>query len=250
MNAKQISAAIAAAALTTFALPAGAVTVTYANFSQATSAKQFSYARVGPGAGTGNRLYTTAVDSSAPGAVAVDFRYLLSMPAPLQGFQDAMLTFDAATTETMTVSVGTSSQGGFTGSLSVRRVVPLDGKDNLLSISFTNATLFSVLGGSSASYTISIPAAGTLISQSSDFVDFGMVVEADFALSFSAVAPTFQSEPGGYGEAFRANATGTFASNPAPSFVPEPETWAMLITGFGLVGHAARRRRATGRVTA
>lgn len=25
--------------------------------------------------------------------------------------------------------------------------------------------------------------------------------------------------------------------------VPEPATWAMLITGFGLVGHAARRRR-------
>jgi hypothetical protein len=28
------------------------------------------------------------------------------------------------------------------------------------------------------------------------------------------------------------------------SFVPEPASWAMLITGFGLVGAAARRRRA------
>ncbi len=27
--------------------------------------------------------------------------------------------------------------------------------------------------------------------------------------------------------------------------IPEPATWAMLIAGFGLVGLAARRRRAT-----
>jgi hypothetical protein len=30
---------------------------------------------------------------------------------------------------------------------------------------------------------------------------------------------------------------------PNPSVVPEPETWAMLILGFGLVGAVARRRR-------
>jgi hypothetical protein len=39
------------------------------------------------------------------------------------------------------------------------------------------------------------------------------------------------------------------ASSPGDSFrvitgVPEPESWAMLIAGFGLVGWAARRRRA------
>ena len=30
---------------------------------------------------------------------------------------------------------------------------------------------------------------------------------------------------------------------PTPSMVPEPASWAMLISGFGLVGAAARRRR-------
>jgi hypothetical protein len=29
-----------------------------------------------------------------------------------------------------------------------------------------------------------------------------------------------------------------------PGGIPEPATWAMLIAGFGLVGAAARRRRA------
>lgn len=34
------------------------------------------------------------------------------------------------------------------------------------------------------------------------------------------------------------------------SIVPEPATWAMLITGFGLVGFAMRRRKTTAQVTA
>jgi hypothetical protein len=38
-------------------------------------------------------------------------------------------------------------------------------------------------------------------------------------------------------------ATGTADGVPPTGGVPEPATWAMLITGFGLVGYAARRRR-------
>lgn len=33
-----------------------------------------------------------------------------------------------------------------------------------------------------------------------------------------------------------------------PSAIPEPATWAMMITGFGLMGAALRRRRQTGAV--
>jgi hypothetical protein len=39
------------------------------------------------------------------------------------------------------------------------------------------------------------------------------------------------------------NASFTFAS--VSGAVPEPESWAMLITGFGIVGTAMRRRRIT-----
>jgi hypothetical protein len=41
-----------------------------------------------------------------------------------------------------------------------------------------------------------------------------------------------------FGEDFTANVVGTFAA------VPEAETWALLLAGFGMVGFAARRRRA------
>jgi len=37
----------------------------------------------------------------------------------------------------------------------------------------------------------------------------------------------------------------TFGSTTPGGVIPEPATWAMLITGFGLVGFAARRRRQT-----
>jgi hypothetical protein len=36
-----------------------------------------------------------------------------------------------------------------------------------------------------------------------------------------------------------------FAQTPGTGVVPEPESWAMLIAGFGLVGAAMRRRRAS-----
>ena len=240
-----LAAAVAASAFA--AAPASAITVTYANFAQSTNAKQFRYFNTG----TSNRLYTTtSATSTDAGGVAVDFKYLVSVPAALQGFQDAILTLDASSTQMVSLNGDNASQGGFSGKLSIRRAVPLDGKDNLLTIDFTNGTFFSVLGGSSATYTISIPGAGTNIKQESDFLMFGNVVEADFSLSFSALSSTFAKNGGGYGRSFRANATGTFASNPAPTGVPEPEMWGLMILGFGMVGVAVRRRRSVTRVAA
>jgi hypothetical protein len=42
----------------------------------------------------------------------------------------------------------------------------------------------------------------------------------------------------------------TDPNDPGGGVVPEPSTWAMLLAGFGLVGFAARRRRALNRVSA
>ena len=38
--------------------------------------------------------------------------------------------------------------------------------------------------------------------------------------------------------------SGSFSFASPPAGIPEPATWGMLITGFGLVGFAARRRKA------
>lgn len=247
MRITSLALAAAVVASASVAAPASAVTVTYANFSQKTNAKQFRYLR----ASNSNRLYTTVTGASNTfGGVPVDFKYLVSVPAALQGIQNAVLTLDAITNQRIAADGANRSQGGFGGTLVLRRVVPLDGEDNLLTINFANGTLFTTQGGSAATFTISIPSAGTSIEQSSDFLDFGNVIAADFSLSFSAVGPVFNGAANRYGNTFRANAAGTFASNPAPTGVPEPEMWGLMILGFGMVGVAVRRRRTVTRVAA
>jgi hypothetical protein len=46
-------------------------------------------------------------------------------------------------------------------------------------------------------------------------------------------------------QTFKANVAGSFATSVAarPLYVPEPASWALLVTGFGLAGAAMRRRR-------
>ncbi len=51
--------------------------------------------------------------------------------------------------------------------------------------------------------------------------------------------------PSGYSYTIEAFSDANLGENFAGGAVPEPATWAMLIGGFGLVGAAARRRRAT-----
>jgi hypothetical protein len=49
------------------------------------------------------------------------------------------------------------------------------------------------------------------------------------------------------------NSAGVYAKfwlESMPSAVPEPATWAMMITGFGLAGAALRRRRSVGAIAA
>lgn len=51
----------------------------------------------------------------------------------------------------------------------------------------------------------------------------------------------------GYGEVLTAGGTVRYAlldEGSLPPAIPEPATWALMIAGFGLVGFAARRRRA------
>lgn len=60
---------------------------------------------------------------------------------------------------------------------------------------------------------------------------------------------------GNNGERFKSitltsNSNSFEIDNLAVSYVPEPATWAMLITGFGLVGVASRRRRSMAKVAA
>ena len=64
----------------------------------------------------------------------------------------------------------------------------------------------------------------------------------DYTLSLSAMLPAAT----GYRFVVSGNVTGTLGGSYggvlAAAPVPEPETWAMLLAGLGLVGFSARRR--------
>lgn len=63
--------------------------------------------------------------------------------------------------------------------------------------------------------------------------------------SYFAVATGFANDDfGAY--TLTIDGPGTASNLPTgPGVVPEPATWAMMLAGFGIVGHAMRRRKAT-----
>lgn len=88
----------------------------------------------------------------------------------------------------------------------------------------------------------------------------GTTASQTFALSFASPITSvtfnnfiirYQSITGSqYGDSGIGLGSGSGDFDPGGGVVPEPATWAMLLSGFGLVGFAARRRRALASVSA
>ncbi|MEK6638419.1 MAG: PEPxxWA-CTERM sorting domain-containing protein [Pseudomonadota bacterium] len=72
------------------------------------------------------------------------------------------------------------------------------------------------------------------------------IVNLDRGILYTLTIENASNISGGLPSLFSGSATGEF--NFAIAGVPEPETWAMMIIGFGLIGGAARRRKTSIRV--
>ncbi|MGL6044543.1 MAG: PEPxxWA-CTERM sorting domain-containing protein [Sandaracinobacteroides sp.] len=77
----------------------------------------------------------------------------------------------------------------------------------------------------------------------STLVDTALLPSRGFALGDYRFNLWTRSGGGNAGIADLGQETGTFGYSPLAGAVPEPASWALLITGFGLVGAAMRRRR-------
>lgn len=198
------------------AVPSQALTITYSQFTQDDSTKLLQYT---PGA------------TSSFSATDVPVRFSVFEFGPVGVYDDVLFSFHASSSQPVGWFGPVALQYGYDGGLSFTGTGGL----NYLSISFTNAAFGTVQGGSAGAFVAS-PPAGTL-TVTSDVLDVSRFVTSDFSLAFSGFSRPFDPD-----RTFRANVSGTFAGA-----VPEPASWAMMITGFGLVGMVSRRRRPAAR---
>jgi hypothetical protein len=215
-----------------------------------------------------SELFTTSdANSTTPGSTAVKF--LLDVESgPFAAIfanpQDALFTFSAVSTHAPVLSDGLFTQIFDSGTLSFTRTSPLytldafgnptgDALTNLLTISFTNAVLTASAGGLTMAFTADT--SDSTISYTSDFRTFTSAEEEaafNFAISGAdasspiaraPVDPALTHVTGTRSlNSFRASTTGTFAAPP----IPEPQSWALFLIGFGAIGamrRAVPRRR-------
>lgn len=237
-----------AALIAGIALPAHAATQTFGQFIQRTpNARLFNYTNQDSGSNKKAEIKGNAVP----------VYFLLAaggLPADLTGLQDAHLTVDFLS------NLGTTGAGTASGSSRVqlfdtatagtisfiRDSAAGEGngtRTNLLTVSFTNAELDASQNGGSFTFKSN---ANSVITFTSDFLDFSNVLDKDFSFSFSGANPTFNATLGSSGRNTAFSGSGTFASDPAPlvvGTVPEPASWAMMLVGFGAVGGVVRRRQ-------
>jgi hypothetical protein len=209
-------------------------------------------------------IYTTNGSSTTAAATAAKFKFMWPVLSPLTaslaGEQNALMTLHALSTHApQAVANNQFIQLFDSGTLSFARTTPVrhvgahgaygPNLTNLLSVTFTNAVLTGMWGGTAVALTASTPS--SQISFVSDFMKFdagNTPTEFSFSIGETAatpaitralVDPTLTNVTGARSLAnFRGNPLGQFSSNG----VPEPANWALLIGGFALIGASARRR--------
>jgi hypothetical protein len=215
-------AAAAALAFGAATVPAQATT-TFAQFIQLAPGKPFVHT-----GGDGGASFA-AITGAVLGVL--DF-------GPL-GVHNVNLAFNAGSSGSIIDTGLTWEQGGWSGSL-----VFTQGTTNYLTVNFTGATLSITKGpgGNQSGSLFGSGICGTDVCFSSDVLSVNDLVFNNFSLSFSGIQRRGGGNAVAYGSSggdFVASGGGTFAGAP----IPEPATWALMISGFGLVGAAARRRR-------
>ena len=145
-----------------------------------------------------------------PGPSAGNFTYFNSVPDGVT----VAYTNGGAITQTVALTAVAGRTYALTAQFGVRNDIGNPG-----SISLT-------VGGNTVFASGTVPTSG-------NWSPFTASYTATAADAGQAIAITLNS-PGGQGD---------FDAVSLTTDVPEPATWAMLISGFGLVGYAARRRR-------
>lgn len=262
MNYKAlVVATLSAGALLAATSPAQAVITTFADYSAlAGSTANIYWKNSGTNGsnGTGGSIYTIASNgATAPGTRNVSFSFLQTSIAPFVTNAVAAFTLNASVANTpANLSSGFLIQPDIAGSFSFKSTTAITigattyaAGSNLLSGTFSQATIFGQRGGTSGSFSASSADPLDTISYTSDFLTFDPSSSLDFSLSLTAISSVLlavsnNGTPVRALRTFRSLSTGSFSSDPAPivTAIPEPAVWSLMIVGFGMVGLQTRRR--------
>jgi hypothetical protein len=239
-----LATTIAAVGLAALSAPTFALPVTFAQFSQSHSGSPFVF--------TNNTTSPNNLELTA--TVPVNFEFLVANGAGVPPNTDiaATLVVTAIANPAATVVGHTVLQPFSSITMTFTANTPIHGQTNLLTVdSSTTGTLIGSTGAHSASLNGDSSGGDTVVF-SSAFLDFGSTTSRDFDLSFSSLNPALTVAPNttghkvkGYPESFTTSGTGTFGSDPAPSFgEPEPSpALALLVGGLGLTLLFVRNRK-------
>jgi hypothetical protein len=233
---------------------------TFATFTSIGQAKNVSL--VNSGASTGATLYSTSTGTATgPGTVKVRFGFLQD------GLSDFVSNVVADYTLNGTIVAPATAEGSFlyqpvfSGTMSFKSTTAItltgplfatktfEAGANLLTVKF-NGAISGNANGSTANFNGSTGAENTVLF-TSDFLDFSNVTERDYANTPNAITPRLSLGTNGSFNSFRASIGGSFSSDPAPVLVgtvPEPASWALMITGFMMLGAALRQSRKNGQL--
>jgi hypothetical protein len=221
-----------------------AVFAPFASYTMKSTRTTIDWKLTGPLAGT---VFSTLPGGSTPGSPTVTFNFLdtskyldhLTATLKLSGSEAGVMA-TGGTHDIDQSGIGGSFMFLYTGpTQSFMGKTYVHNVTNLLSGVFTLARIT----GSGTSGALHDSSDIGTVKFSSDIISvLPFAKTSDFSYSLVSVAPPFGHIAGDSANSFKAGATGIFSAG----FVPEPATWAMMITGLGLLGVAARRRRALG----
>ena len=210
-----------------------AQTVTFAQFFEKNGTNDFVFKNNG-----GSASFSTIFGGSP-----INFTYqnIAGLPAQISGIQSAHI-FVSGTTTTPAFINATRTVQPFDQTFTIQILrdtaapagIGTGSRTNLLTAFVTVSgislsDLSGNTGASSAAYTASTP--NQVVTYTSDFIDFGNIAaERNLALSFSSVEPSYMLGGGGFLTNFTAAGSGTFASNPGPTYMP-PSAAPAIISG-------------------
>jgi len=229
------------------ALAASAPASALVTFGSTIALSNSNFRYVNSGSATPSQIYSTSGASAAspsPASIVFGVTNAVFGALPLAA-TIASLQLDAVMPSVTTIGSGAFNVTGIDGSFSILSDAPitLGGVTSqvLLTATFTNAMLSGTIG--SSAIILSGGSGSGTVNYSSDFLSFAGITETAFTFAGSATQNLSTGTQGRL-RSFRSTVTGSFSSDPLPSLtVPEPETWALLVLGFGLVGVTSRRRR-------